>query len=84
MVWQRTIRPEDAPDTPTEITIEFERGDATGINGRRLSPAMLLTELNALGRANGIGRLDLVENRFVGMKSRGCPDGPTKEVFRCA
>jgi argininosuccinate synthase len=76
MVWQRTIRPEDAPDTPTEITIEFERGDAIGINGRRLSPAMLLTELNALGKANGIGRLDLVENRFVGMKSRGCYETP--------
>ncbi len=76
MVWQRTIRPEDAPDTPTEITVEFERGDAIGINGRRLSPAMLPTELNALGKANGIGRLDLVENRFVGMKSRGCYETP--------
>jgi argininosuccinate synthase len=76
MVWQRTIRPEDPPNTPTEITIEFERGDAIGINGRRLSPAMLLTELNALGKANGIGRLDLVENRFVGMKSRGCYETP--------
>jgi argininosuccinate synthase len=76
MVWQRTIRPEDAPDTPTEITVEFERGDAVGINGERLSPASLLTKLNALGRANGIGRLDLVENRFVGMKSRGCYETP--------
>ncbi|RYJ02298.1 MAG: argininosuccinate synthase [Acetobacteraceae bacterium] len=76
MVWQRTIRPEDAPDTPTEITVEFERGDAVAINGERLSPAMLLTKLNELGRANGIGRLDLVENRFVGMKSRGCYETP--------
>ena len=76
MVWQRTIRPEDAPDTPTEITIEFERGDAVGINGERLSPASLLAALNALGKANGIGRLDLVENRFVGMKSRGCYETP--------
>jgi len=76
MVWQRTIRPEDAPDTPTEITVEFERGDAVGINGERLSPATLLTKLNELGRANGIGRLDLVENRFVGMKSRGCYETP--------
>jgi argininosuccinate synthase len=76
MVWQRTIRPEDAPDSPTEITVEFERGDAVGINGERLSPATLLTKLNALGRANGIGRLDLVENRFVGMKSRGCYETP--------
>jgi argininosuccinate synthase len=76
MVWQRTISPMDAPDKPTEILVEFERGDAVGINGQRLSPAALLTELNALGRANGIGRLDLVENRFVGMKSRGCYETP--------
>ncbi|TDG31447.1 argininosuccinate synthase [Paracraurococcus ruber] len=76
MVWQRTIAPWDAPDTPTEITMEFERGDAVSINGKRLSPAALLTELNALGKANGIGRLDLVENRFVGMKSRGCYETP--------
>ena len=66
MVWQRTIRPEDAPDRATEITVEFERGDAVGINGERLSPATLLTRLNTLGHDNGIGRLDLVENRFVG------------------
>ncbi|MBX9702305.1 MAG: argininosuccinate synthase, partial [Acetobacteraceae bacterium] len=76
MVWQRTISPMEAPDTPTEITMEFERGDAVGINGKRMSPATLLTELNALGKANGIGRLDLVENRFVGMKSRGCYETP--------
>ena len=76
MVWQRTISPMDAPDTPTEIVVEFERGDAVGINGRRMSPAALLTELNALGKANGVGRLDLVENRFVGMKSRGCYETP--------
>ena len=76
MVWQRTISPMDAPDTPTEIVVEFERGDAVGINGERMSPATLLTELNALGKANGIGRLDLVENRFVGMKSRGCYETP--------
>ena len=76
MVWQRTISPMDAPDAPTEIVVEFERGDAVGINGTRMSPATLLTELNALGKANGIGRLDLVENRFVGMKSRGCYETP--------
>ncbi|RAI59433.1 argininosuccinate synthase [Roseicella frigidaeris] len=76
MVWQRTIRPEDAPDSPTEIVIAFERGDAVAIDGKPLSPAALLTELNALGKANGIGRLDLVENRFVGMKSRGCYETP--------
>jgi argininosuccinate synthase len=76
MVWQRTISPMEAPDSPTEIVVEFERGDAVGINGKRMSPATLLTELNALGKANGIGRLDLVENRFVGMKSRGCYETP--------
>jgi len=76
MVWQRTISPMAAPDRPTEIVIGFERGDAVSIDGRRFSPAALLTELNALGRTNGIGRLDLVENRFVGMKSRGCYETP--------
>jgi argininosuccinate synthase len=76
MVWQRTVSPMDAPDRPTEITVGFERGDAVAINGERLSPAALLTKLNALGRENGIGRLDLVENRFVGMKSRGCYETP--------
>src|SRR5918998_2192717 len=75
-VWQRTIRPEDAPDRATEITVEFERGDAVGIDGERLSPAALLARLNKLGHDNGIGRLDLVENRFVGMKSRGCYETP--------
>ena len=65
-----------APDRPTEIVIGFEQGDAVSIDGRHLSPAALLTELNALGRTNGIGRLDLVENRFVGMKSRGCYETP--------
>ncbi|MXP64416.1 argininosuccinate synthase [Roseomonas sp. M0104] len=83
-VWQRTIRPEDAPDTPTEITVEFERGDAVAINGERLSPASLLTKLNELGRANGIGRLDLVENRFVGMKSRGCYETPGGTILHAA
>jgi argininosuccinate synthase len=76
IVWQRTISPMAAPDKPTEIVIGFERGDAVSIDGRRLTPAALLTELNALGRTNGIGRLDLVENRFVGMKSRGCYETP--------
>ncbi|TCZ64377.1 argininosuccinate synthase [Roseicella aquatilis] len=84
MVWQRTISPLEAPDTPTEIVMEFERGDAVGINGRRLSPATLLTELNALGKANGIGRLDLVENRFVGMKSRGCYETPGGTILYAA
>ncbi len=84
VVWQRTIRPEDAPDVATEITIEFERGDPIGINGERLSPATLLTRLNALGKANGIGRLDLVENRFVGMKSRGCYETPGGTILHTA
>ncbi|WBV42974.1 argininosuccinate synthase [Pseudoroseomonas cervicalis] len=84
IVWQRTIRPEDAPDVATEITIEFERGDAIGINGERLSPATLLTRLNELGKANGIGRLDLVENRFVGMKSRGCYETPGGTILHAA
>ena len=75
-VYQRTIRPEDAPDQATVVSVEFERGDAVGIDGVRLSPATLLTRLNELGRANGIGRLDLVENRFVGMKSRGVYETP--------
>ncbi|MDB5416326.1 MAG: argininosuccinate synthase [Rubritepida sp.] len=76
MVWQRTISPMDAPDVAAEITVEFKDGDAVGINGEALSPATLLTKLNELGKANGIGRLDLVENRFVGMKSRGCYETP--------
>jgi argininosuccinate synthase len=75
-VHQRTISPMDAPDTVTEITVDFEKGDAVAINGEKLSPANLLTRLNELGKANGIGRLDLVENRFVGMKSRGVYETP--------
>jgi len=83
-VYQRTIRPEDAPDKATVTSIEFERGDATGIDGERLSPATLLTRLNALGKANGIGRLDLVENRFVGMKSRGIYETPGGTILLAA
>ena len=75
-VYQRTIRPEDAPDKATVITVDFANGDPTAIDGAALSPAALLTRLNELGRANGIGRLDLVENRFVGMKSRGVYETP--------
>jgi argininosuccinate synthase len=76
IVYQRTMRPEDAPDRPTIVVIDFERGDPVAIDGAPLSPAALLTRLNELGRANGIGRLDLVENRFVGMKSRGVYETP--------
>src|SRR5215211_7594741 len=75
-VYSRTIDPESAPDHATYITVDFEKGDATAIDGKKLSPATLLAKLNELGRANGIGRLDLVENRFVGMKSRGMYETP--------
>ena len=83
-VYQRTIRPEDAPDQATVISIDFERGDPTAIDGVALSPAALLTRLNELGRANGIGRLDLVENRFVGMKSRGVYETPGGTILLAA
>ena len=75
-VYSRTIDPEAAPDKATVITVAFERGDPVAIDGRKLSPAALLACLNELGRENGIGRLDLVENRFVGMKSRGMYETP--------
>ena len=83
-VYQRTIRPEDAPDRATVISIDFERGDPVAINGEKLSPATLLAKLNELGRANGIGRLDLVENRFVGMKSRGVYETPGGTILLAA
>ena len=83
-VHQRTISPEDAPDTPTIITIDFEKGDPVAIDGARLSPAALLTKLNQLGHDNGIGRLDLVENRFVGMKSRGVYETPGGTILLAA
>ncbi|MXV43643.1 argininosuccinate synthase [Saccharibacter sp. 17.LH.SD] len=76
IVFQRTISPEAAPDKATEITIDFKQGDPVAINGEELSPATLLARLNELGRDNGIGRLDIVENRFVGMKSRGIYETP--------
>ncbi len=75
-VYQRTISPEAAPDKPSYIEVGFEKGDAVSIDGVHLSPATLLKRLNDLGRDNGIGRLDLVENRFVGMKSRGIYETP--------
>ena len=83
-VHMRTVSPMDAPDTPTKITIGFEKGDAVSINGETLSPANLLTKLNELGRDNGIGRLDLVENRFVGMKSRGVYETPGGTILLAA
>jgi argininosuccinate synthase len=75
-VYQRTVSPMEAPDKTTDIEIGFERGDAVSLNGKKLSGATLLAQLNDLGRDNGIGRLDLVENRFVGMKSRGVYETP--------
>ncbi|MDQ8756259.1 argininosuccinate synthase [Sphingosinicella sp. LHD-64] len=83
-VHQRTIAPEDAPDQATVIEIAFEKGDPVAIDGERLSPATLLTRLNQLGHDNGIGRLDLVENRFVGMKSRGVYETPGGTILLAA
>ena len=80
-MFTRSVAPEKAPDRPTFVEIEFERGDAVAVDGERLSPAALLTRLNELGGANGIGRLDLVENRFVGMKSRGVYETPGGTVL---
>ena len=83
-VHSRTVSPESAPDKPTYITITFEQGDAVAINGNPLSPASTLALLNDLGRENGIGRLDLVENRFVGMKSRGVYETPGGTILLTA
>jgi argininosuccinate synthase len=83
-VHQRTISPMDAPDKVTEITISFRRGDPVAIDGKAMSPATLLARLNDLGRDNGIGRLDLVENRFVGMKSRGVYETPGGTILLAA
>src|ERR1700728_4087418 len=84
IVYQRTIIPEDAPDKATVISVDFERGDAVAFDGVALPPASLLTRLNELGRANGIGRLDLVENRFVGMKNRGVYETPGGTIWHVA
>ncbi|MGN6537430.1 MAG: argininosuccinate synthase, partial [Mesorhizobium sp.] len=83
-VHQRTISPMDAPDQVTEIEIEFLKGDPIALNGKALSPAAMLAALNDLGRDNGIGRLDLVENRFVGMKSRGVYETPGGTILLAA
>ena len=83
-VFSRTVNPEDAPDAPEYITIDFERGDGVALNGQAMSPATLLTALNELGRKHGIGRLDLVENRFVGMKSRGMYETPGGTIYHLA
>jgi argininosuccinate synthase len=83
-VFQRSVSPEAAPDKATIIEVGFEKGDAVSIDGQALSPATLLTALNALGRDNGIGRVDLVENRFVGMKSRGIYETPGGTILYAA
>jgi len=84
MVYQRTISPEAAPDRATVISLDFSGGDPVAVNGQKMSPATLLTALNEHGRANGIGRLDLVENRFVGMKSRGVYETPGGTILLAA
>lgn len=84
IVFQRTISPEAAPDVATEIAIDFVSGDPVALNGVTMSPASLLTRLNELGKTNGIGRLDLVENRFVGMKSRGVYETPGGTILLAA
>jgi argininosuccinate synthase len=83
-VYQRTVSPMEAPDRATEITIGFAGGDAVSLDGKPLSPAALLARLNDLGRDNGIGRIDLVENRFVGMKSRGVYETPGGTILLAA
>ncbi len=83
-VYSRTVSPEDAPDKATIIEVGFEKGDAVSINGETMSPATILTKLNELGGSNGIGRLDLVENRFIGMKSRGIYETPGGTVLLAA
>jgi len=83
-VYQRTVSPENAPNTPTYIEVGFERGDAVSLNGKDFSPAEMLTQLNELGGKNGVGRLDLLENRFVGMKSRGIYETPGGAILLMA
>ncbi len=84
IVYQRTLSPEEAPDKSIIVEIGFDKGDAVSIDGKKLSPAALLTRLNELGKANGIGRIDLVENRFVGMKSRGIYETPGGTILHAA
>lgn len=80
-MWRWSVSPKNAPNTPQIITIEFEKGDGVAINGKKLSPAKFWEKLNELGSKNGIGRLDLVENRYVGMKSRGCYETPGGTIY---
>ena len=80
-MWLRSVSPEQAPDRPTYIELGFEQGDIVSIDGERMTPAQVLTRLNEIGGANGVGRLDIVENRYVGMKSRGCYDTPGGSIM---
>jgi len=75
-MWRITVSPEKAPNRPEHIELEYRKGDIVAVNGRKMTPAQVLTELNRLGGKHGVGRLDLVENRYVGMKSRGCYETP--------
>ncbi|MDA2911903.1 argininosuccinate synthase [Nitrospiraceae bacterium AH_259_D15_M11_P09] len=83
-IFQMTVSPERAPNTPREVEIEYERGDPVAVDGRRMTPATLLAHLNKLGGAHGIGRVDLVENRYVGMKSRGVYETPGGTILQIA
>ena len=80
-MWLRSVSPEKAPDVPTYVELGYQRGDIVSIDGERMSPAQILTRLNEIGGANGVGRLDIVENRYVGMKSRGCYDTPGGSIM---
>ena len=83
-IYTRSVSPENAPDTPTYVEIDFQAGDAVAIDSEAMSPAVLLTKLNELGGANGIGRIDIVENRYVGMKSRGVYETPGGTILAAA
>ena len=80
-MWRWTVAPEDAPDTPTYVVLTYKRGDVVAIDGKEMSPAQVLEHLNTVAGANGVGRLDIVENRYVGMKSRGCYETPAGTVL---
>jgi argininosuccinate synthase len=80
-MWRWTISPENAPDKPEYVELTYEKGDIIAVNGKSLSPAKVMEELNHLAGAHGVGRLDIVENRFVGMKSRGCYETPAGTVM---
>ncbi len=83
-VWMLSCSPKDAPDTPAEVTLKFEKGTPVALNGEALSPATMVEKLNRLGGQHGVGRIDLVENRFVGMKSRGCYETPGGTIILAA